>query len=182
MIVYIKSREELEGFKLASKHAAEILEKLIKAAKPGVELRHLDELTNKECKSRNIIPIFLNYNGFPGSVCLSVNEELVHGIPSDRTLKEGDVLTIDFGSNYNGYIGDTAETIVVGQKQNNLIKCCKKALMEAIKLSVPGNKLNDIGRVISGIAKKNGYCIPYGYGGHGINRYELHEFPICSEL
>ena len=115
MIVYLKSEEEQNGFREAGRIATIVLRSLLNEVRPGISTSYLDNLAKLECKALEVNPIFLGYRGFPAAICTSINNVLVHGIPNDELLKEGDILTIDVGIEKNGFIGDTAETILVGE-------------------------------------------------------------------
>jgi len=180
MIVYLKTEEEIEGFKKAGEIAGLILHELLQAAKPGMTTLELDAMAREKCKEHGVEPTFLGHEGFPAAICASNNEVIVHGCPNDEKLKEGDALGIDLGVTLNGFIGDTAETIIVGGKGDPnvelLISDCRKALKSAIEKAVPGNKLNDISEVIHKGSKD--FKVITDYGGHGIDRNSMHATPF----
>ncbi len=182
MIVKIKSKKEIEGFKIAGKEAARILDKLLSHIQVGCTPKDIDNIAIEECNKIYANPVFLRHEGFPAAICFSKNNVLVHGIPDDTPLKKGDVVSIDFGIEIDGFIGDTAETVVVGEDQSKLISKCRSALLKAIQVAVPGNRLSDIGSVIEKIANKNKYQIPKNYGGHGIDCGKLHAPPYVSNF
>ena len=184
MLVYIKSQSEIEGFKEAGRIAGKILSTLLENVKIGITSNYLDEIAREECKKHNVIPTFLNHEGFPAAVCTSVNNVLVHGIPTDIPLKDNDIISIDFGATLDGFIGDTAETVEVGPDYENasLISSCRKSLCLAIEKAKAGNKLSEIGEVIEKHAKYNKYFLPLEYGGHGVDRYTLHSDPFVSNI
>jgi methionyl aminopeptidase len=198
MIVYLKSEEEQNGFREAGRIAAIVLRSLLNEVRPGISTSYLDNLAKLECKALEVNPIFLGYRGFPAAICTSINNVLVHGIPNDELLKEGDILTIDVGIEKNGFIGDTAETILVGEPlkftttgeadnfeitlEPEIIKHCKYALDSAIAVAKEGNKLSRISFNIQNIAKKFNYGIPKEYGGHGISRNLLHSEPFIPNI
>lgn len=181
MIVYIKSKEEVDGFIEAGKIAGKILKKLIESVEIGITTLNLDEISREEFKKHNAIPTFLGHENYPATICASVNNCLVHGIPNKRKLKDGDLITIDVGATIDGCIGDTAETIGVGNFTINqeLISKCREALTSAIDVAKSGNKLSRIAEVISKTSK---FSIPKEYGGHGINRNQLHADPYVSNI
>lgn len=180
MIVYLKTKEEIEGFKNAGEIAGLILHELLQAAKPGVTTLELDVMARKKCKEHRVEPTFLGYKGFPSAICASNNEIIVHGCPNSKKLKEGDVLGIDIGVTLDGFIGDTAETVVVGDEENPnaefLVNDCRSALGNAIKAMLPGNKLSEVSEAIKNSSKD--FKVVTDYGGHGIDRYKIHAAPF----
>lgn len=184
MIVYLKTKEEIEGFEKAGEIAGLILHELLKAVKPGVATSELDEMARQKCKEHNVEPTFLGYEGFPSAICASNNEVLVHGFPNDEKLKNGDVLSLDFGATLDGFIGDTAETIIVGKNKNSntdlLVNDCRNALKDAISKAIPGNKLSDVSRAVQKGTKD--FRIVTDYGGHGIDRYNMHSEPFVPNI
>lgn len=179
MIVTLKSEEEIIGFKKAGKIAALILKILLNNLKQNTIPKDIDKLAKELCKEYNVIPTFLGYQNFPAAICFSKNNVMVHGIPDTIPLKENDIVSIDFGATLNGFIGDTADTIKIGES-SFLEECCSEALYAAIDQAIVGNKLSDIGKTINKIADKNNYVIPTGYGGHGIDYNFLHSPPFVS--
>jgi len=182
MIVFLKTAEEIEGFKLVGKETGRILSVLIENIKPGISTYDLNEIAIEECKKNSGIPTFLNYKGYTAAICASPNEVLVHGLPNKNPLKTNDILSIDFGLTINGYIGDVAKTVVVGNEPLDLVKSCEEALNEAIKVARPGNLLSDVSSAIYNTSKKYKYLVPTSYGGHGIDRYILHSAPYISNI
>jgi len=180
MAVSIKSEREIQLMRESCKILAKVYEELEKAIRPGVSTKELDTLAEKLIRSYGCVPNFLNYNGFPGTICASVNEEVVHGIPSkNRILKDGDIISIDCGCIYKGYHSDAARTYAVGnisKEVQQLMDVTKQAFFEGIKMAKAGNHLYDISNAI------DDYVSPYGYGivkdlvGHGIGS-ALHEDP-----
>lgn len=180
MAVSIKSEREIQLMRESCKILAKVYEELEKAIRPGVSTKELDTLAEKLIRSYGCVPNFLNYNGFPGTICASVNEEVVHGIPSkSRVLKDGDIISIDCGCIYKGYHSDAARTYAVGnisKEVQQLMDVTKQAFFEGIKMAKAGNHLYDISNAI------DDYVSPYGYGivkdlvGHGIGT-ALHEDP-----
>ena len=179
MAVSIKSEREIQLMRESCKILAKVYEELEKAIRPGVSTKELDKLAEKLIRGYGCVPNFLNYNGFPGTICASVNEEVVHGIPGNRILKDGDIISIDCGCIYKGYHSDAARTYAVGtvsKEVQQLMDVTKQAFFEGIKMAKAGNHLYDISNAI------DDYVSPYGYGivkdlvGHGIGT-ALHEDP-----
>jgi methionyl aminopeptidase len=183
MIIYLKTEDEIVGFKRVGKETARILQKLLDAVEVGITTKQLDKIAKQECKTIGAKPAFLNYRGFPAAICTSVNEILVHGIPNDKPLQDGDIISIDIGVDMDGFIGDTADTVIVGSSSTimfDMITKCREALANAISMSRADNKLIDVNKAIYDIAKKNKYEVPIEYGGHGIDRGLLHTAPFVA--
>ncbi|MBT8333664.1 MAG: type I methionyl aminopeptidase, partial [Deltaproteobacteria bacterium] len=149
--------------KEANQIVAEILVMLQKTVAPGISTYELDRLAEDLCTKRNAKPAFKGYRGFPGSLCVSINEEVVHGIPSRRRkLKKGDIISVDFGTLYNGYYGDSAVTIPVGRVDNTkhkLLKVTEKSLSMAIEQVKVGNRIADISAAVQQCVEKNGFTV-----------------------
>ena len=182
MIIYIKSKEEIEMFKKAGRQTAELLSKLIDAVEEGMTTEDLDMLSRQLCNFDGSKLAFLNYEGFPHGICTSVNEVLVHGTANKTKLKNGDILSIDVGVEHEGYIGDTAETVIVGNSPSHIVDKCREALNKGIEKAVPGNKISDISSAIYKVAKLSTFSLPLDYGGHGINRHCLHADPFVPNM
>lgn len=177
--IYLKTEEEIEGFKRVGFETGRILEKiLIMAQQPGHTPLELDELAREEIQKLGAKPAFLGYRGFPAAICVSKGNTMVHGIPDNVPLKKGDIVSVDFGIDMDGFIGDTADTIIVGEFPRDLVLECNFALNQAINEARAGNKLSDISKQISKVAKKNNYLVPENYGGHGIDRHNMHAAPF----
>ena len=180
MAISIKSEREIELMKEAGRILALTHEELKKAIKPGITTYEIDKLGEEVIRSYGCIPSFLNYNGYPASICVSVNEEVVHGIPSKtRFLKEGDIVSLDAGVIYEGYHSDAARTYGVGKispENEHLIAVTKQRFFEALKVAVPGNHIRDIGRAVEQYVLKFGYGIVEDLVGHGVGA-NLHEDP-----
>ena len=180
MSISIKTAREIERMR----HAGELLEKvhdeLGRAIHPGMSTWEINKLGEEMIRSFGCTPNFLNYNGYPASICVSVNEEVVHGIPSKkRILKEGDIVSLDAGLIYEGYHSDAARTHAVGnisEEAKRLIEVTKQSFFEGIKLAVPGNHLFDISEAIQKYVESNGYSVVRDLVGHGIGTH-LHEDP-----
>lgn len=168
----------------AGRHTGEILLMLRERAEPGMTTRELDDLARKELKRRALKSPFLNYSPgglppFPAVVCLSINEEIVHGIPGSRELKEGDILSLDFGVDCQGYHGDSAVTIPVGpisDEGKRLIETTRQSLYDGVAEMVPGKRLSDIGHAVQQRAEGAGYSVVRQFVGHGIGQ-QMHEPP-----
>ncbi len=154
-------------------------QELQKHISPGITTKKLDEIAEKFIKQHDAIPSFKGYNGFRGSICASVNEELVHGIPGDRVLKEGDIISLDIGANYRGYHGDSAWTYPVGSiapETQKLLEVTEESLFIGLKEAKPGERLSNISHAIQTYVESNGFSIVREYVGHGIGQ-NLHEDP-----
>lgn len=174
-----KSYAELKKMRQAGRIVAETFEFLEEKIRPGVTTKALEKLAESCIKKRGGWPAFKNYQGFPAAICISLNEGVVHGIPSSRELKAGDIVSIDIGVRYQGYYGDGAVTFPVGKVSNEaqkLIETTQKALAEGIKKCQIGNHLYDISFAIEEVAKKAGYSVVRDFVGHGIGS-SLHEDP-----
>lgn len=180
MAVTIKSEREIELMREAGRILAKTHEELEKALHAGMTTKEIDRLAEELIRSYGCIPSFLNYNGFPASVCVSINDEVVHGIPSEkRIIRDGDIVSLDCGVIYKGYQSDAARTHAVGEvspEAMKLIDVTKQSFFEGIKLAKAGNHLNDIGRAIQVYAESFGYGVVRDLVGHGIGR-EMHEDP-----
>ncbi len=175
-----KSSREIEKMKKANKIVAEAHKMLRDKAAPGVSTAELDEAAEEFIKGRGGEPSFKGYKGYPASVCLSIDNEVVHGIPDqNRILKEGNILSIDIGVYYQGFHGDAARTIPIGQvddEKKKLIDTVKRALDNGIEQARPGNRLTDISSAVQKTAEEAGFSVVRQYVGHGIGR-EMHEEP-----
>ena len=164
----------------ANLHTAEIIQILCAAAAPGVSTWDLDQIARRELKARKLTSPFLGYHGYPATVCTSVNEEIVHAIPSkDRVLREGDIIGIDFGVVHEGYVGDCARTIPIGKiaaDARALIDVTWDCLNAAIALCTPAHRLSDIGKAVQTLAESKGYGVVREFVGHGIGT-RMHEDP-----
>ena len=182
MAIHIKTQEQIEKMKVAGAILARLDEILKREIKVGVTTKQLDAIAEDYIRSQGAIPSFKGYGGFPGSVCTSVNDEIVHGIPSDRKLKQGDIISIDMGSYIGGFHGDAARTYAVGEiapEAQKLIDVTKQSFFEGIQYAKQGCRLNEIGTAIQKYVEKNGFSVVRDYVGHGIGR-KLHEDPSVA--
>ena len=180
MAVTIKSQREIELMRESCKILADVFSEMEKAVHPGVSTLDINNLGEKLIRAHGCIPNFLNYNGYPASICVSVNDEVVHGIPhKDHILHEGDIVSLDAGLIHEGYHSDAARTHAVGnisEEAKRLIEVTKQSFFEGIKLAVPGNHLFDISEAIQKYVESNGYSVVRDLVGHGIGTH-LHEDP-----
>lgn len=175
----LKTEKEIEIMARAGKILAKILDELKRKVKPGVKTKDLEIEARKLIEEYKVEPAFLGYEGYPAVLCTSVNDIIVHGVPSEYQLKEGDILSLDLGIKYKGYYADMAVTVPVGkisEEAQRLIRVTKKALKRAIKKARPGNTIGDIGNTIQRYVEKRGFYVIKELCGHGIGR-ELHEEP-----
>jgi methionyl aminopeptidase len=176
----IKSADEIALMREAGRIVCEILDELEKAVAPGVTTWDLDALAEKLIYEKGAKPAFKGYLGFPSCLCASINEEVVHGIPSKkRKLAEGDLMKLDFGVVYRGFFGDSARTVPVGKvslEAELLVKATRESLQKAIAAAVPGNRMGDIGHAIQSHVEGLGFSVVRSFTGHGIGR-KLHEAP-----
>ena len=174
-----KSKKELDKMRAAGRLVGQVLAHLRTLVKPGVTTLEVDYAAEKMIRDAGALPTFKGYNGFPFSICASVNEQIVHGFPSAYELKEGDIFSIDCGATLEGYVGDTATTVPVGEVDEDklkLIQITEECLERAIQQCRPGNHLGDIGWAVQQHAEANGYSVVRDYVGHGIGR-RMHEDP-----
>ena len=179
-MIKIKSQEEIELMREAGRITRDTLKVVENSIRVGISTKELDKIAYEYIKSQNAVPSFKNYSGFPASICASVNDAIVHGIPSeDIILKEGDIISIDVGAKYKGYHGDAARTFPVGKidaKKKKLIKITEQSFFEGIKGLKSGAFVGDISHRIQTFVEKNGFSIVRELVGHGIGK-DLHEDP-----
>jgi len=178
-MIIIKSDREIDYMKKAGKIVGETLALLQESIKPGITTGELDRIAEEYIKRNNSTPSFKGYYGFPASICTSINEEVVHGIPGTTVLKEGDIISIDCGANYNGYHGDAARTFAVGEiskEAENLINVTRESFFKGFEKAIIGNRLTDISSAIQEYAERRGYSVVRDYVGHGIGT-KMHEDP-----
>lgn len=179
-MIVIKSPREIELMKKAGRVVALVFEALEGNIKPGMSTQDVADIAEKVIRGEGAYPTFLNYSGYPGAVCVSVNDELVHGIPSrKRILRDGDIVSVDVGATLNGYIGDACRTYPVGICKENalrLIEVTRDSFFEGVKYARPGARLGDISHAIQMYCESHGYSLPREYTGHGVGSH-LHEDP-----
>lgn len=179
-MITIKSEREILLMKEAGRIVALAHQEVAKHIKPGVTTFELDQIVEKVIRDNGAIPSFKGYGGFPGSACTSVNEQVVHGIPSRRVkLKDGDMIAVDIGANYKGYHGDSAWSYAVGsvsEEVSKLMEVTKESLFEGLKYAKAGNRLTDISHAIQKYAESFGYSVVREFVGHGLGK-QLHEDP-----
>ena len=178
-MIALKSAREIEIMRRSGKITAKTLAMLIREAKAGMTTRELDRLAEKSIRLMGGIPTFKGYHGYTASICTSVNEEVVHGIPGDRVLAEGDILSLDIGTTLEGYVSDSAITIPIGQipaETQRLLDVTQECLMLGIAQMQSGNHLSDIGHAVQTYAETQGYGVVRDLVGHGIGK-KMHEEP-----
>lgn len=177
--IFLKDEAEIGLMREAGKAVARILRELGEMVAPGVPTIRLEARARKLCEELDVTPAFLGYKGFPFAICCSVNEEIVHGLPSDRELHEGDIVSLDVGVKRRGFFSDAAKTFVVGETDREtlrLVDITHKALEAGIEKAAPGNRLRDISRAVREVVEQNGFSVIKRFVGHGIGR-SLHEKP-----
>ncbi len=179
-MIILRSRSEIEKLKISCQIVAEILERLREHIKPGVTTLELNALSEELALKKHAKPAFKGYHGYPFALCTSVNEQVVHGMPSKKQhLKEGDIISLDFGVVFDGYYGDAALTVPVGAISEEALRLCtvtEGSLYEGISQAIAGNHLSDISHAIQDYVEKRGYSVVREFVGHGIGQH-LHESP-----
>lgn len=179
-MIFLKSDEEIELLRISNQIVAKTLAEIAKVIAPGVTTGQLDKIAFEYIKDNGAVPGFLGYSGYPKSICTSVNEQVVHGIPSDKiVLKEGDVVSVDCGAYKNGFHGDSAYTFCVGEVKPEivaLLKATKESLYKGIEQAQEGKRLGDVGAAIQTYCEERGYSVVREMIGHGVGR-NLHESP-----
>ena len=179
-MIVLKTTRELSLMKEACRISAGALRVAGEAVKPGVSTWEIDQIAYEYIKSQGAEPNFLHLYGFPATACISINDEIIHGIPSkERILKEGDIVSIDLGAKIHGYNGDNAATFACGkisEQAQRLMDTTKESLYKAIEMAIPGNKIGDIAWAVQDYCEQRGYGVVREYTGHGVGR-ELHEDP-----
>jgi len=178
-MIPIKSEEDLKMFERSGEILAKIMRKLQRFTRKGVSTMEIDQFAEKLINDENATSAFKGYNGYPANICTSVNEEVVHGIPDGRILKEGDIISLDVGINYKGYLSDAAVTISIGRIApglKKLIEVTRNSLTEGIKQARIDNRVSDISYAIQNYVEKNGFSVVRQFVGHGIG-FDLHEEP-----
>lgn len=178
-MIVIKSQQEIERMRAPCRIVAEFHQLMREVVKPGVTTLKLNHLAELHCKSHNVIPAFKGYGGFPFAICSSPNEVIVHGFATEKPLREGDIISIDFGVLCDGFYGDAAITLPVGevsQEKQRLIKSTEASLYAGLRQIRPGAHLSDISAAVQQVAEGDGFSVVREFVGHGIGR-ELHEDP-----
>ena len=181
-MIILKSEEQINGIRKSSKILAESFVYLADKIKPGITTAELDKIVFSYFKGRGAKPAFLNYQGFPASICASVNDTVIHGIPNNRQLKDGDIIGCDIGVIYEGYISDMAYTFPVGtvtSAARQLMEVTEKSLYTGIEAVCTGNRIKDIGKAITEYIRPFGYGIVHQFCGHGVG-LQVHEEPQIS--
>jgi len=178
-MIIVKKPDELSAMRISGQKTATILHKVASKVAPGVTTKELDEYAAELAREQEGRCAFFGYHGFSGHICSSINEEVVHGVPGKRIIRDGDIVSIDFGLVYNGFVGDTATTVAAGQidpEWQRLLDITKQSLDAAISKAVEGNRLSDISNAVQRVAEAASFSIVRDFVGHGIGR-ELHEDP-----
>ncbi|MBQ2896324.1 MAG: type I methionyl aminopeptidase [Oscillospiraceae bacterium] len=178
-MITIKSLREIERMRDAGRIAAGARSAARLALRPGVTTGEIDRVVREYILSQSAVPTFLGYGGFPGCACVSINDEVIHGIPGKRVIRDGDIVSIDVGATYKGYVGDCAGTFPVGnvsKEARELIRITRESFFEGIKFARPGYRLSDVSSAIQQHVEKNGCSVVRDYVGHGIGA-EMHEDP-----
>jgi len=178
-MIVCRSQAEIEKLRAVNRLVGQILAELRRTAAPGVTTADLDRLAEQRVREAGAEPAFKGYHGYPATICSSVNEEVVHGIPSDRVLREGDVVSIDMGAKLNGFFGDSAVTVPIGAVSDDarsLLRATEESLFQAIGVVRPGARVSDIGAAVQAHVEAQGFSVVREFVGHGIGT-ELHEEP-----
>jgi methionyl aminopeptidase len=179
-MIYLKTEDEIVFLRESGQIVAKALGEVAKYIKPGVTTKYLDQIAEDFIRSCGAVPSFLNYNGFPASLCISVNDVVVHGIPSDKhLLKDGDIVSVDCGAYKNGFHGDSAYTFCVGDVKEEvvaLLRTTKESLYRGISEAVEGKRIGDIGNAVQEYCQRHGYTVVREMVGHGVGK-NLHEDP-----
>ena len=180
-MIVLKSSRELELMKEACIISAQALQVAGEAVKPGVTTWEIDKIAYDFIKKCGATPNFLNYGGYPATACISINDEVIHGIPSkDRVIKDGDIVSIDLGAAKHGYNGDNAATFICGTcspEVKRLVDTTRESLYKGIEAAVPGNRIGDIGHAVQSYCEERGYGVVRDFVGHGVGT-KLHEEPF----
>src|SRR6476646_6867903 len=178
-MIILKSERDIEAMRVSGALAAEILNLVGSWIRPGVTTREIDQYAAQLIKERGAKSAFLGYRKYPGNLCISVNDQVVHGFPNDRRVQFGDIISLDVGVVYHGYIGDTAKTVAVGGCDllaQKLMDVTENALYQGIAQAVPGNRVVDISRAIQNYVEGNGFSVVREFVGHGVGK-KVHEEP-----
>lgn len=178
-MVSLKTSKELMDMKLSCQISAQALKLAGELIRPGVSTAHVNKMVHEFIVSQGAKPTFLGYGGFPAACCISVNDEVIHGIPSDRIIREGDIVSVDVGAAINGYTGDNAATFAAGtvsEDARKLMDVTEQCLYKAIEAAQPGNRLGDVGYAVQAYAESFGFAVVRDFVGHGVGK-KLHEEP-----
>jgi len=178
-MIKVKTEQEVQRMRSAGKVAAAARELAGKMVTAGVTTQSIDKSVHDFIISQGAVPSFLGYNGYPASICISINDEIIHGIPSPRKLAKGDIVSIDIGATKDGYIGDCAASFIVADAEPNsqkLVEVTKQCFYEGLKFAKVGYRVSDISRAIQNHAEENGYSVVREYVGHGVGS-KMHEAP-----
>ena len=179
MPIIIKSQDEIAIMREAGRIVAQVLEMLVERLRPGLVEKELDEIVRRQFARRGVVPTFLGYHGYPATVCVSINDEVVHGIPGEREVMDGDLVSIDLGCTHKGFVADSAVTVGVGNvspEARRLVEATREALWRGIAAARPGARLGDIGAAIQTFVEAEGFSVVREYVGHGVGR-QMHEDP-----
>jgi methionyl aminopeptidase len=178
-MIRLKNEKEIAGIRASGRLLAWTLQELAKLVAEGITTRELDAFSKSWIESHGGKPAFLGYNKYPASLCISVNNEVIHGIPGPRRLRAGDIVSLDLGVNLNGYFSDSAISVAVGQttkQREKLLQVTKECLERGVSQALPGNRISDIGRAVFDHATRNGFGVVRDYCGHGVG-FANHEDP-----
>ena len=178
-MISVKNKDQITLMKEAGRITGEALYLAGESIKPGMTTKQLDTIIRHHIEKCGAKPSFLGYGGFPGSACISINDEVIHGIPSSRVIEDGDIVKVDVGAFYKGFHGDSANTFAVGNvsgEAKKLIEVTKESFMKGIEQAKPGNRVGDIGFAVQSYVEENGFSVVRKYVGHGVGS-ELHESP-----
>jgi methionyl aminopeptidase len=184
MAITIKSEREIVLMRQAGKIVAQVLAQLVEAVQPGLKTKELDVIAEREIRLMGGKPSFKGYHGYPACVCVSINDEIVHGIPGERVIQAGDIVSLDLGAIYQGFQGDAARTVGVGSvslQAEALMQATQGALQAGIQMVRPGNHLGDISAAVQRYTELKGFAVVREYTGHGIGR-EMHEEPLIPNF
>jgi methionyl aminopeptidase len=184
-LIILKTSQDIAKMRDAGRIAAEALQVAADTAKPGISTLEIDHAVRRYLKSQKAVPTFLGYNGFPAALCVSINNEVIHGIPAaQKILKDGDVVSLDVGATYNGFVGDTATTVAIGQispQAQALLDTTKESLYAAIAQAIPHSFLGDVSHTVQRICESAGYGVVRDFTGHGVGR-AMHEDPSVPNV
>ena len=178
-MVSLKTSKELLDMKLSCQISAQALKLAGELIRPGVSTAHVNKMVHEFIVSQGAKPTFLGYGGFPAACCISINDEVIHGIPSDRIIREGDIVSVDVGAAINGYTGDNAATFAAGavsEEARKIMEVTEQCLYKAIEAAQPGNRLGDVGYAVQSYAESFGFAVVRDFVGHGVGK-KLHEAP-----